>query len=223
MTVATGQVRRSPLAGMHRWCRRVLAVVAAACLSAAVAWADGTGAGAAMPDVKLSAVLAGSGVDAGNGSGASGGVLAETVWLKGDLVRVDFDGGPRMRGRLLKRGDRSWLLEPDAQRALPVAHVPLASITRLDPAQPCLGLGLACEHVDDRLIAGRRATGWRYDHAGRTGPNATDSGVFWIDAQYGVLLGFRARDLMHRDYRMETLSVQFPTLPDSVFGLPARP
>jgi hypothetical protein len=166
------------------------------------------------PPVRQNAVLTGDAIQ---------GTMTETIYLNGDRVRVDFDGGPRLRGRLLKQGDRTWLLEPSAQRALPVAHIPLASVTRLDPGQPCWNLGIVCERAEDRLIAGRRAEGWRYEHAGRAGPNGTDSGTFWIDAQYGVLLAFKAQDLARRDYRMETVSMSFAAFPDAVFKEPGGP
>lgn len=193
-----------------------LASMAAALLVAVPAHA----AGAGVPDVKISAVLDGSGVREADASHGQAGAMVETIWLKGAHVRVDFDGGPYMRGRILRDGKQAWLLQPDTGRALPADGVPLGSITRLDPQNPCWALGFACERVDDRLIAGRRASGWRYSHADRAGPNGTDSGVFWIDAQYGVLLAFDARDVSRRNYRMETVAVDFAELPDATFEPP---
>jgi outer membrane lipoprotein-sorting protein len=178
------------------------------------------GGDASVPDVKISAVLDGSGVREADASPGQGGALVETIWLKGTRVRVDFDGGPNMHGRILRDDQHAWLLQPGTDRALPADNVPLGAITRLDTRNPCFALGFACEHADDRLIAGRRASGWRYSDAGHAGPNSTDSGVFWIDAQYGVLLAFNATDVDRRTYHMETASVDFANVPDSTFEPP---
>ena len=53
---------------------------------------------AGTPDVKIQAVL--GGVLAHDADG----VAAETLWLKGDRVRVDFDAGQGRRGRILRDG-----------------------------------------------------------------------------------------------------------------------
>ncbi|HEX7732935.1 MAG TPA: hypothetical protein VF415_09835 [Rhodanobacter sp.] len=174
----------------------------------------------APPDVKISAVLDGGGVRTADVTQQRGGAVVETIWLKGDHVRVDFDGGPRLRGRILRNGAHAWLLQPGVDRVLPADHVTLGSLTRLDPQKPCWNLGFTCERVDDRLIAGRRASGWHYSHAGHAGPNGTDSGVFWIDAQNGVLLAFDARDTGRRDYRMDTVTIDFTDLPNTTFEPP---
>lgn len=178
------------------------------------------GADADVPDVKISAVLDGSGVREADASHGHAGAMVETIWIKGAHVRVDFDGGPGMRGRILRDAEHAWLLQQDVEHALPADHVPLASITRLDPKNPCWTMGVSCVRADDRLIAGHRASGWRYSGAGQAGPNGTDSGVFWIDAQYGVLLAFDAMDISQRNYRMETASIDFGKLPDSTFAAP---
>jgi hypothetical protein len=173
-----------------------------------------------LPDVTVKAVLSGQGVQVTNLNGSGNNMIAETVRLKSQAVRVDFDGGSRLRGSIYKLGDRTWLLPAGSSHALPVAHMPLASVTQLDPVKPCWQLGFFCQHVDDRLIAGRRASGWRYDHAGRAGPVGTDSGVMWIDAQYGILLGLAAEDTSRRAYRMEAVSIQFAAIPGEVFKVP---
>lgn len=178
------------------------------------------GADADVPDVKMSAVLDGSGVREVDAAHGHAGAIVETIWIKGAHVRVDFDGGPSMRGRILRDAEHAWLLQPDVERALPADHVPLASITRLDPQNPCWAMGVSCVRADDRLIAGRRASGWRYSNVGQAGPNGTDSGIFWIDTQYGVLLAFDATDISGRSYRMETASIDFAKLPDSTFTAP---
>lgn len=178
------------------------------------------GADSSIPDVKICAVLDGSGVREADASPGQTGAVVETIWLKGAHVRVDFDGGPNMRGRILRDGQHAWLLQPGVNRALPADNVPLSSITRLDTKNPCWALGFACERADDRLIAGRRANGWRYSNARHAGPNNTDSGVFWIDAQYGVLLAFNATDIDRRTYHMETASIDFANVPDSLFEVP---
>jgi hypothetical protein len=167
------------------------------------------------PDVKIQAVLGGVLTRDADG------VAAETIWLKGNHVRVDFDAGQGRRGRILRDGHgHAWLFMSTSDRALPAQHVRIGAITRLDPAQPCWALGFACEKVDERVIAGRLAQGWRYRHAEQSGPGGTDSGVFWIDAEYGLLLAFKGKDLGERARRMETTAVDFQALPVATFEPP---
>jgi len=173
---------------------------------------------AGTPDVKIQAVL--GGVLTRHADNPDG-VAAETIWLKGGRVRVDFDAGQGRRGRILRDGHgHAWLFMSTSDRALPAQHVRIGSITRLDPAQPCWALGFACERVDDRVIAGRLAQGWRYSHAEQSGPGGTDSGTFWIDAEYGLLLAFEGRDLGEHAQRMETTAVDFQALPAAAFEAP---
>lgn len=63
-------------------------------------------------------------------------------------------------------------------------------------------------------------TGWRYSHAGQAGPDGTDSGVLWIDAEQGIVLGFDARDLGEHDHRMQAVDVSYDKLDDDTFALP---
>lgn len=172
-----------------------------------------------MPDVKVQAVLDGTGT---GGAANPDGVAAETLWLKGDRVRVDFDAGQGRRGRILRDGrGHAWLFMSTSDRALPARNLKIGAITRLDPAKPCWELGFACEKVDDRIIAGRLAHGWRYRHAEQSGPGGTDRGVFWIDAQYGLLLAFNGRDLGEHARRMETTALDFQAIPAATFEAPA--
>lgn len=170
------------------------------------------------PDVKIEAVLIGSGL----GNQLSGDdVAAETIRIKGDSLRVDFDAGEGKRGRILrKNAGHAWLLMSTSHRALPADHVPIASMTRLDPKRPCWEPNLSCEKVDDRQVAGRQAQGWRYRHAEQRGPGGTDSGVFWVDVQYGFLLSYKGKDLTGKARRMEATSIQFAKLPVEDFAFP---
>jgi hypothetical protein len=170
-----------------------------------------------LPNVKINAVLDGSGIRTATNPD---GVTAETIWIKGSRVRVDFDAGPDRRGRILRGGDHAWLLMSSSDRALPADHVRIGAITRLDPDKPCWDLGFACERVEDRHIAGRQASGWRYRHAGQAGPGGSDSGVFWIDTQYGLLLAYKAQDLAEKPQRMEATTVGFAKIDDDTFALP---
>lgn len=172
---------------------------------------------AELPDVKIDAVLQGSGIRTLAGHD---GVAAETIWIKGDKTRVDFDAGAGRRGRILRGGDHAWLLMSTSRRALPADHVRIGAITRLDVARPCWDLGFACAPVESRRIAGRPAHGWRYRHAGHAGPGGSDSGVFWIDAEYGLLLAFEAKDSAGHTHRMEATAVGFAKIPDDTFAMP---
>ncbi len=170
------------------------------------------------PDVTIDAVLVGSGL--GHPLGGDD-VAAETIRIKGDRLRVDFDAGEGRRGRILRSGSgHAWLLMSTSNRALPADHVPIAVITRLDPERPCWEPNLSCEKVDDRVVAGRRVRGWRYRHAEQGGPGGTDSGVFWVDAQYGFLLSYKGKDLAGKARSMEATSVRFAQLSDDEFAFP---
>lgn len=170
------------------------------------------------PDVTIETVLIGSGL--GNQLGGDD-VAAETIRIKGGSLRVDFDAGEGRRGRILRKGSRhAWLLMSTSHRALPADHVSIGKMSQLDPMHPCWEPNLSCEKVEDRQVAGRQAHGWRYRHAEQNGPDGTDSGVFWIDAQYGFLLSYKGKDLTGKAHRMETTSIRFAKLSDDDFSLP---
>lgn len=176
-----------------------------------------------VPDVTVKTVLTGDGIGANSANGASSSALmAETIRLKGQNLRIDYDGGPKLRGSIYRIDGHTWLLSSGGTRALPVAHLPLASATRLDPDKPCWELGFSCLQVEDRLVAGRRATGWRYDHAGVAGPDGTDNGTFWIDRETGVVVSIKGKNASGRSLNMDAVSIDYTPLPDSVMALPAQ-
>ena len=179
-----------------------------------------TGSSACAADlssVTIHAVVEGSHLGHRNRSD----VAAEMIRIKGDRLRVDFDAGEGRRGRVLRdRSGHAWLLMSTSHRALPADHLPIAAMTRLDPERPCWSRDLSCAKVEDREISGRRAHGWRYRHAQQGGPGGTDSGVFWVDAETGLVLSYRGSDLSGKAQRMETTSIDFATLPDDVFAFP---
>lgn len=146
--------------------------------------------------------------------------MVMTTWLSGDRVRVDFDGGADLRGRILRDKEHAWLIRPGSHQAIPAGGVAIGRVTKLDPQRPCWDLGFPCQELERRIIAGRQATGWRYRHAERSGPHGTDQGEFWIDAATGVLLAFDARDLAEHHYRMQTVSFEQVSLDDEVFAVP---
>lgn len=188
-----------------------------AILVAMAATFAGSARAAALPDVRIDAVLQGGNI---RNADDHGGVAAETVWIKGDKTRVDFDAGEGRRGRILRGGGHAWLLMSSSDRALPANHVKIGAITRLDPTRPCWDLGFFCESTGSRVIAGHVAQGWRYRHAGQNGPGGTDSGEFWIDEQYGLLLAYQAQDLAEKAHRMQATAVSFGKIDDDTFALP---
>lgn len=191
----------------------------------AVALLLGASAGSAgavdgVPDMRIRAVVTGDGLRPPERSAKQEGSLVETIYISGDRVRVDFDGGPHMRGRLLRNGERAWLLRPPSHVVLPASRFRIGLHVRMDPRRPCWDSGLSCHRTASRTIAGRPAQGYRYRHAGQQGPFGTDQGTFWIDAEYGVVLAFKGRDLGDKDYRMQVLSIQPGPLPKSTFRRP---
>lgn len=174
--------------------RILWAAFAVACLAPAVALADGS------PPLRQDAVLTGDAIK---------GVVAETIYLDGDHLRIDFAGGPKLRGRWLSDGRHAWLQREPSMAWLPADGFRIGRVVQLDPRRPCWQIDLSCGPADGRTIAGRSANGWRYRDAGQAGPMSTDSGEFWIDAETGLLLAFRGRDLGGHDYRMETVALSF--------------
>lgn len=193
---------------------RGLALLAMACVLPSALAAD------EPKDIKLASVITGDGIRAATASVAREGSMVLTTWLSGDKVRVDFDAGPDMRGRILRDKDHAWLIRPNSHQAIPAGGVAIGRVTRLDPKRPCWDLGFPCQELESKTIAGRQATGWRYRHAERGGPHGTDQGEFWIDATTGVVLAFDARDLAEHRYRMQTVSFEQVTLDDAVFAVP---
>lgn len=193
---------------------RCLVVLAAICLLPFAFAAE------EAKDIKLASVITGDGIRSSTASVSREGSMVVTTWLSGDKVRVDFDAGPDMRGRILRDKDHAWLIRPNSHQAIPAGGVAIGRVTKLDPKQPCWDLGFPCQALEGRMIAGRQATGWRYRHAERSGPHGTDQGEFWIDAATGVLLAFDARDLAEHRYRMQTVSFERVTLEAEVFALP---
>ncbi|WP_201313998.1 hypothetical protein [Dyella sp. EPa41] len=169
---------------------------------------------------KLASVITGDGIHSSTGSVSREGSMVLTTWLSGDKVRVDFDAGPDMRGRILRDKDHAWLIRPNSHQAIPAGGVAIGRVTKLDPKRPCWDLGFPCQELEGKTIAGRPATGWRYRHAERGGPHGTDQGEFWIDAATGVVLAFDARDLAEHRYRMQTVSFEQVGVDDAVFAIP---
>jgi len=178
------------------------AFVAVLCVAPPVARA------ADMPPVRQDAVLTGDAIQ---------GAMTETIYLDGDRARIDFEAGPKLRGRWLSDGRHSWLQREPSRAWLPADGFRIGRVVRLDPQRPCWQADLSCAPADGRTVAGRPAKGWRYRHAGQEGPMGTDSGEFWLDAETGLLLAFRGRDLGGHDYRMETVALAFGPLDPSLF------
>jgi hypothetical protein len=127
-----------------------------------------------------------------------------------------------LRGSIYAVDGRTWLLAAGSTRAQPVAHLPLASALRLDPDKPCWPRGWSCLQVDDRLVSGRRASGWRYEHAGLSGPDGTDSGTFWIDKETGVVLAIQGRNVAGRGVSMQAVAIDYAPLPELVMQPPGK-
>ncbi|WP_053096245.1 hypothetical protein [Frateuria defendens] len=171
------------------------------------------------PGLRQQVVVSGDGIPSA-GSGKREGVLAETIYLSGERVRVDFDAGPCWRGRVLRDATHAWLQWQDARQPVPADGFRVGAMTRLDPVRPCWEPGLSCGRTDNRLVAGRSANGWRYRYAGHKGPFGTDQGVLWVDAETGLLLAFDGRDPGGHRYRMETVSLERLLLDEALFAGP---
>ena len=188
-------------------------LLAAACALAAIAARAGD-----VPDVTLSGVASGVALKVGfEGSGQR--VLPETVFIQGNRTRLEFRSA-HQQGYLLRQGSGIWLVNEVAKQAWPLKYSTTARQYLFEPQDPCRSLGVACERVGTKEIAGREAGGWHFTHAGSRGPDGSDSGTMWIDTQYGLLLGYHAEDQQGRSLNWTVTSVSFEPLSPELFELP---
>lgn len=171
-----------------------------------------------LPDVTLSGVASGAALKVGfEGSGKR--VLPETVYLHGSRTRLEFQSADQ-EGYLLRDGNAVWLVSEQAKRAWPLKYSVTARQYIFDANDPCKSLNVTCEREGKKNIADREASGWRFRHAGTRGPDGSDSGIMWIDDQYGLLLGYHAEDMQGRSLDWTVTTVSFERLPPELFELP---
>lgn len=172
-----------------------------------------------VPDVTLSGVASGTALKVGfEGNGKH--VLPETVYLHGARTRLEFSSADQ-QGYLLREGSMVWLISEKAKLAWPLKYSITARQYLFDPAAPCRIMDVSCEREGKKNIAGRETSGWRFHHAGSRGPDGSDSGVMWIDDQYGLLLGYHAEDMQGRSLDWTVTTVSFEPLSPQMFELPA--
>ena len=171
-----------------------------------------------MPDVTLSGVASGAALKAGLEANGKR-VLPETVYLHGGRMRLDFQSGDQP-GYLLREGNTVWLVNEKAKAAWPLKYGSSARQYVYDATAPCKTIDISCEHAGKKSIAGREASGWRFRHAGSRGPDGSDSGIMWIDDEYGLLLGYHAEDMQGRPLDWTVTTVSFEHLPPELFELP---
>lgn len=171
------------------------------------------------PAVQMQAVMVGANPFRPQGSPSE---FPVTVYLQGDAVRVDFTGPNGERGLLLhdSESQRGWLVSLEEGVALPIGAAGFHDLW-VDPQAPCADMGVRCQPMGERFVAGALASGWRYRNADGRGPGGTSDGDFWIDPSHGVILAYRGhmrdRDKVH-ELRAE--SVAYGPLPAVLFELP---
>lgn len=172
-----------------------------------------------MPDVKMSGVASGAALKVGfEGNGKR--VLPETVYLHDNRTRLEFQSLDQ-QGYLLREGNAIWMINEKAKLAWPLKYSTSARQYVFDTTEPCKSMDVSCERDGKKSIAGREASGWRFRHAGSRGPDGSDSGIMWIDDEYGLLLGYHAEDMQGRSLDWTVTSVSFERLPPELFELPA--
>lgn len=171
-----------------------------------------------LPDVTLCGIASGAALQFGfTGNGKR--VLPETVYLHGDHTRLEFQTADGL-GYVLRAGNGVWLVSEKAGLARPVPSTPTARQYVFDTTEPCKNMGVSCEREGAQNIAGHEAHGWRFRHAGTRGPDGSDSGILWIDTQYGLLLAYHAQDLQGHSLDWTVTAVSFAPLPAGLFELP---
>lgn len=140
------------------------------------------------------------------------------VRLRGDAIRIDFVGTQSPDAYLINPGTRGrgWLVSHSGDYRLPIADA--SGPYWYDPADPCARIGGRCAPAPGEFIAGRLATGWRYDAA--QGPDGTTSGTLWLDRS-GLLLGYRGKVGNRREERsLRVDAVSFEAVPAEVVTPP---
>ena len=171
-----------------------------------------------MPDVTLAGVASGAALKAGLEANGRR-VMPETIYLHGDRMRLEFRSEDQ-QGYLLREGNRVWLVNEKAKAAWPLKYGSSARQYLYDATSPCKQIDISCEREGKKNIAGREASGWRFRHAGSRGPDGSDSGIMWIDDQYGLLLGYHAEDMQGRSLDWTVTTVSFEQLAPELFELP---
>lgn len=143
------------------------------------------------------------------------------LYFRGDASRAEFKDGNGMTVAFVTPGEAAagWLTDGAASIPLPGAGHPMV----LDPDQPCSGKGLFadCHKKGEVAYAGRRAYHWRYRLSNNNGPGRTRSGEMWLDAETGLVLGYKGRAGLGplKEWRVE--QVVYGPVPDALFELPA--
>jgi hypothetical protein len=146
-------------------------------------------------------------------------VLPQTVYLHGTRTRLEFRSADQV-GYVLRDGNAVWLVNEKAKLAWPLKYSTSARQYLFDPSEPCRSLDVSCDREGKKTIAGREASGWRFRHAGSRGPDGSDSGIMWVDDQYGLLLGYHAEDMQGHSLDWIVTTVSFERLPPELFELP---
>jgi len=171
------------------------------------------------PDVTMKGVLSGDGVRFGPATGSAT-TIAQTVQVKGDRVRIDFAANGR-EGAVFRQGEKAWLVSLEQRVAFALPASPAGRMWVVNPQEPCRAAGFPCAATgQQKKIAGVRAKELRFHDAGTHGPDGTDRGSLWIDADSGAVLSFDAQDVSHRQHDWLASSVSYSPLPDATFVIP---
>jgi len=171
-------------------------------------------------DVTIHAIASGATLRTGF-AGHGTHVLPEIIYLKGDLARVEFYDG-KDNEYVLRDGKarNSWLINEARQFVLPLGNGPTARQYFFPLERPCADFGGTCSKLDASTVVGRAAVVWRYRNAGHAGPDGSDSGTMYLDAENGLLLGYDSADLSGRPMKWTVTSVDFGKVDPAMFTLP---
>ena len=148
-----------------------------------------------------------------------------TVLLRGEAIRIQPEttqGMPASSTYLLKTGPGpgAWLRDDANGMALPVPDA--SGPYWYDPRDPCARIGGRCEPAPPEVIAGQFVRGWRY-RASPQGPDGSRDGVLWLDAETGLLLGYRAGSTAGQEpRRMQVTEVLYEPMPADLFTAPGE-
>lgn len=169
--------------------------------------------------LRIKAVIEGQ---AGPGLADGNRPVPVTIHLAEGKSRIDFNqrGAESIYMLIDEQSGNGWLVDSGRAQALPAQARGFAEL-RVDPDEPCSGLGVQCRQIPARMIAGVRAQGWRYLGAGQRGPGGTARGEFWVDPARGLILGYEGhRAGRSRMYKMQALSVVTVEDATELFELP---
>jgi hypothetical protein len=161
-------------------------------------------------------------VGAEPGGSREGAVFRANVYRRGPAMRVDLAHESVPEGYVIQRspGEPGWFVLTGLEQMLPMPTDAYRGLW-VDAGEPCRAWPGYCDRTGAREIAGRQVQGWRIRNARDRGPGGMSQGEFWVDEEWGLILGYRGTTRRGGHAReMHVLHVGESELDRELFALP---